>query len=198
MFEFPPGATGRSITVHLRDSGTAQSKTGLAYNSAGIAIGYTRHQGTPVAVTPVDLASPNAAWASGGFKETDATIARGEYRLDLPDAALAVGAPFVTVNLHFTGVFDPPPVLILLRNPVNNVGAGSVSYTVTVQRADLTPIAGAQVWISTDANNSNIIAGSLTTNGSGQATFMLDPGSYYLFCTDEGFNGTNPTLITVS
>lgn len=197
MYEFPPGSTSRSINVHLRDSGTAQAKTGLAYNSAGIALGYTRHQGTPVAITPVDLTAPNAAWTSGGFKELDGTIARGEYRLDLPDAALMPGAPFVTVNVHFAGVFDSA-VLILLRNPVNNVGAGSVSYTVTVTKADTTPIAGAQVWVSTDSDGANVIAGARTTNALGQAAFLLDPGPYFLWVTDDGFNGTNPTPFTVS
>lgn len=196
MYEFPPGSTSRSVNVFLRDSGTAQAKTGLTAASAGAAVAYTRHQGTPAAIPLVALGSANAAWVAGGFIALGGT-APGEYRLDLPDAALATGAPFVTVNIHFNLAFDEA-ILVLLRNPVNNTGAGSVEYVVTVQRSDLTPIAGAQVWVSTDPGGANVVAGALTTDAFGQATFWLDPGSYYLFCADEGFSNSNPTAFSVT
>lgn len=78
-------------------------------------------------------------------------------------------------------------------------GAGSISWPVTVQRSDNSnPIAGASVWVTSDAAGSNVVAGTLTTNGSGVATFLLDAGSWYLWVQAEGYNGTNPTLITVA
>lgn len=61
--------------------------TGLAFNSAGIALSYQLPNSVAVAITPVTLAAITTAWASGGFKEIDATKFPGLYRLDLPAAA---------------------------------------------------------------------------------------------------------------
>ena len=78
-------------------------------------------------------------------------------------------------------------------------GGGSTSYVVTITRPDgTTPISGASVWVTTDSAGGNVIAGTLTTNGSGVATFMLDAGSYYLWRQAEGWNFSNPTAITVT
>ena len=78
-------------------------------------------------------------------------------------------------------------------------GAGGISYTVTVTRQDgATPIEGCAVWVTTDSIGHNIIAGTLYTNASGNATFLLDAGTYYLWRQATGWNFTNPTSFTVS
>jgi hypothetical protein len=78
-------------------------------------------------------------------------------------------------------------------------GGGSTSYVVTITRPDgTTPISGASCWVTTDSAGANVIAGTLTTNGSGVATFLLDAGSYYLWRQAEGWNFSNPTAITVT
>jgi hypothetical protein len=81
----------------------------------------------------------------------------------------------------------------------NAYGAGSISYTVTVTAANgSTPIEGVAVWISTNSNGSNVIAGTAYTNMSGQVTFMLDAGSYYIWRQLSGWTFANPTAFTVT
>lgn len=106
-------ATGRSILMMMRDSASsaAQGKQGLAYNTAGLSIAYSRQdaEGQPAAataITLVDLASPTAAWSSGGFKELSASLMPGWYRLDLPDALLASGATCVAIAWKGGGVVE--------------------------------------------------------------------------------------------
>ncbi len=80
----------------------------------------------------------------------------------------------------------------------NPAGSGSTSCTITVQDAGASPLDGAAVWVSTDAAGSNVIAGTQYTNASGQATFLLDDGSYYAWKQLSGYNFTNPEPFTVS
>lgn len=101
------GTTGRTVFIYIRgDTTTPAGKalTGLAWNTAGLIISYTRLdlEGQPLAaptvITLATLASVTAAWASGGFIELHATNAKGLYRLDLPDAAIAAGAAELLVS----------------------------------------------------------------------------------------------------
>lgn len=77
------------------------------------------------------------------------------------------------------------------------VGPGAISHTVTVNSGG-NPVDGAEVWVSTDSSGNNVVAGTLTTDAFGKATFMLDAGSYYLWAQRSGVNFTNPTAFTVS
>ena len=76
-------------------------------------------------------------------------------------------------------------------------GAGAVSWTATVTDGT-NPIDGVEVWITTDSAGLNVVAGTLSTNANGQATFTLDGGSYYLWLQRGGYTFSNPTAITVS
>lgn len=114
------GATKKSIFVYLTTTsaeGVITPKTGLAYNSAGIVLSYARVRSARVAITPADLAAITTAWTSGGFKEVDAANMPGVYRLDVPDAAFAVGADVdaVVVSLKFDNT-DAKNVLIALHD----------------------------------------------------------------------------------
>jgi hypothetical protein len=197
MYEFAPGSAGQSVQFLLRDSLTGQPKTGLTYASPGGVAGYTRQNGTAVSIPLATLATPTSVWMPGGFVEIDPILAKGVYRFDTPDAALAVGAGFATITLNFDSVIGEG-VLILLRNPTNNVGPGSFQYTVTLQNVSAVPIAGGSMWVTTDAVGSNVIAGSLTSSSLGAATFMLSAGTYYLWVTAAGYTAVNPTAFTVT
>ena len=75
-------------------------------------------------------------------------------------------------------------------------GSGAVAKTVTITNG-ASPLDGVEVWVSTDAGGSNVVAGTLSTNSFGQVTFMLDAGNYYVWTQLAGYNFTNPTSITV-
>lgn len=96
-----PGATDVSVLIDIQDARSyiGAGLTGLVHNSSGLTCYYARPGAAAVAVTLASLAAPDSAHADGGFVEVDATHAPGLYRLDLPDAAVAVGAAEVAIYL---------------------------------------------------------------------------------------------------
>ena len=97
MREVPIAAIVQSEYFMLTDSTTGARKTGLV--AANVTGSYTRDGGVRVAITVADLAAADSVWASGGFKEVDATNCPGLYRFDVPDIAFAYGAQEVLVTL---------------------------------------------------------------------------------------------------
>lgn len=68
------------------------------------------------------------------------------------------------------------------------VGSGADSVTVT-WTSEGNPVADGDVWITTDSAGNNVIAGTLQTNTSGEATFQLDAGEvYYMWGQRSGVN----------
>jgi len=68
------------------------------------------------------------------------------------------------------------------------VGPGQDITTITISIPP-TPVSDMRVWITTDANGANIIAGTISTNISGQITFLLTYGvTYYLWAYKAGVN----------
>jgi hypothetical protein len=84
-----PASTSQSIEIYL-------GATGLTVATSGLAAYYVRNQSAPVAITLVTQ-TPTGAWASGGFAEISSSLVPGVYRLDVPNAAFAVGASDVTI-----------------------------------------------------------------------------------------------------
>lgn len=98
------GSTSQSIDVDLYVLATGAPQTGLVFNSSGLTAAYsfTGQSATATAITLATLASVNSAYSSGGFKEIDATLMPGSYRLDIPNAALAASHGR-QVAIAFTG-----------------------------------------------------------------------------------------------
>lgn len=94
------GSTSRSVYLFIQDTryGDNSGLTALVYNTSGLSAYYIRQgQSSASAIT---LATKTlGTWATGGFKEVDATNMPGWYELDLPDALLASGANYVGVHL---------------------------------------------------------------------------------------------------
>jgi hypothetical protein len=131
--------------------------------------------------------------------ETDMLKATGELHLAIEALAAAIGTP---ANTGGTA-----SLAAILGNPANSSvaarltdidsevdalhtatgGAGAITWTYTLTEADATPIADADVWACTDSAGSNVVA-SGRTNNSGVVTFLLDPGTYYLFAQKAGWN----------
>jgi hypothetical protein len=101
------GQTSNILAVWIEDSASAGSgKTTLAFNSGSLTCYYKRDVGT--ASVAVSLATMTlGTFASGGFKEIDATNMPGWYEFCPPDAALASGAKSVTFHFNgAAGMFD--------------------------------------------------------------------------------------------
>lgn len=101
MRKIKKGATSQSVYFEVLDSTstTGGRKTGLVWNTASLTATYVRNQGSATAIALATLAAANSAWSSGGFKEVDAALVPGLYRLDVPDAAFATGVDSVTVTI---------------------------------------------------------------------------------------------------
>ena len=72
----------------------------------------------------------------------------------------------------------------------------AVLYTITVNE-DITPLDGADVWVTTDSGGADTVASGVT-NALGQKSFTLDLGSYYVWAQRAGTDIINPTAITVT
>lgn len=105
------GLTSKLLHVFIADAGvtTGAGLTGLVYNSAGLTAYYYREGAA--SATSITLATMTVGtWASGGFKEIDATNMPGLYQIGVPDAALASGANSVAVLLK--GAANMVPVVL--------------------------------------------------------------------------------------
>lgn len=109
------GSTSQSVNVFIQASNvsTGAGLTGLVFNTASLVAYYTfAGANTTAAVISLQtLAAVNSAWASGGFKEIDATNMPGLYRLDIPDAALAASKGR-SVALMLKGAANMAPCLL--------------------------------------------------------------------------------------
>jgi len=80
---------------------------------------------------------------------------------------------------------------------INTAGSGGTSHTITITDGT-NPLDNVRVWVTTDSAGSNIVAGTRNTNSSGEVTFTLDAGTYYVWKEKSGYNFTNPESETVS
>jgi len=94
----PAGSTSEIVLLEIR-ANNGNPATGLAFNTAGLVVRYSRPGETPVAITLVNQ-TVTGAYLSGGFKEIDATNSPGLYRFDVPDAAIASGKDQVMLSFH--------------------------------------------------------------------------------------------------
>lgn len=76
-------------------------------------------------------------------------------------------------------------------------GPGSRLYTETIT-IDSVPEQWVDVWVTTDDEGTNVIAGTLQTDVNGEVTFALDPGTYYLWAQKDGLCFDNPKTIEVT
>lgn len=96
------GTTSYIRLVFIQDDRltTGGGLTGLVYNSPGLAAAYYRTDGSAsVLVSLVTMTL--GMWASGGFREVNASTMPGWYAVGLPNALLASGG--VAVGLHLFG-----------------------------------------------------------------------------------------------
>ena len=159
--------------------------------------------------------------------EATETGSTGEYRITWPDwlatglytvqwIPLAGGAiaesdlpnRFAIDSYYWDGT-NVRPVLAVLLDDADAIldailadtaqlsGAGAIPWTVTVTVSG-NPIDGAEVRITSDAAGNTAVAGPTYTDASGEADFLLDAGTYYMWVQVSGYDFTNPTTLTVS
>jgi hypothetical protein len=151
------GKTSKLVEVFISDSSstTGAGLTGLVFNSAGLTWYYYRSGAA--SATAVTLATMTVGtWATGGFKEIDATNLPGFYQLGIPDAALVAGASQVVMLLKGATNMAPLPLEVQLVNqdPDDEIilkattHSGAIIPTVTTLTNDagITQAGADKVW----------------------------------------------------
>jgi len=116
-----PGAESQSVVIHIMDSATGLPEQAVEHNTDGISLWYWRPGSTITAITPAALATLDAAYSSGGIEHID----DGDYRLDIPNAAVAAGVPWVAVGGTLTDMIVVGTVI-----PLNIATAAETSDAV--------------------------------------------------------------------
>lgn len=110
------GSIDFSMPVLLRNITDDLGTTGKIFSD--VTASYWRQGGVRTAITPVTLASVNAAHSDGGFIEVDATNMPGSYRFDLPDAAITTGSDWVMVSIKVASSFVFNQLFFLTTNSI--------------------------------------------------------------------------------
>jgi hypothetical protein len=131
-----------------------------------------------------DLSSEEDAHTAGGLIH----VGGGWHRVDFPDAAWVAGVSLVEVGGDVAGgVVISAPITLTL----SAVGAGEDQCTLTFT-VDGSPVADADVWVSSDSAGQRVVAGPLQTNSLGQCEFLLTDGlTYYAWLQKDGVNPIN-------
>lgn len=124
------------------------------------------------------------------------TAILGTYRvtngISVPDAGGYIVFGTVAADLAETTIDSVADIKV-----VSGV-VGSQTVTITIVNGTGVPLEGVAVWITSDTNGTNVIAGVFYTNTLGRVTCYLDAGTYYVWSQDSANSFTNPTTLVVS
>lgn len=125
----------------------------------------------------------------------------GVYYLDL--TATEMDADTVAVIVKSGNPNARPLPFVLNPEEVGDfrVGgyAGAIAKVWTEYQTDgVTPLPGVDVWVTSNPTGVPVLASGIT-DASGQVTFMLDPGTYYVWRHKPGWAPTlNPIVVMVA
>ena len=166
--------------------------------TAGLgALTYTatvKRQGSNV---PIDGVS---AWVTLDFEGKDIvagtvyTDAQGQVRFQLE-----AGPYYLWLQGAGTNFVNPSMITVGSGAPDESFNGGvTFAYTAHILATTTNlPLPGVAAWITLDQAGAQIIAGRKLTDASGNVTFELPAGTYYLWLSHTGQSFTNPTTITV-
>ena len=166
--------------------------------TAGLgALTYTatvKRQGSNVPIDGV------AAWVTLDFEGKDIvagtvyTDAQGQVRFQLE-----AGPYYLWLQGAGTNFVNPSMITVGSGAPDESFNGGvTFAYTAHILATTTNlPLPGVAAWITLDQSGAQIIAGRKLTDASGNVTFELPAGTYYLWLSHTGQSFTNPTTITV-
>lgn len=97
------------------------------------------------------------------------------------------------LELQFDGTGLTGGTYPATQNQVSNIacaGSGAITFTYTLtSTGDGSPIADADVWVTTDLAGTLTVASGVT-DAFGQVIFYLDAGTYYLWRSKPGWDFT--------
>ncbi len=131
--------------------------------------------------------------------EVDATELPGVYRYEF-DLGIVTNETLNDVY-HFrinaaSAVNQPQEGIILTTDLAAKAGWGDRTFTATVEDSVTAPIAGATVIVR--GSTGLPVVGRNTTDVDGEATFLLDDGSYLVYVYSQGYAFSNPFSLTIT
>lgn len=98
---------------------------------------------------------------------------------------------FAHAAFQFLGV-GAVPTSTQVYTELATAGAGAITWIYTLTNSvDASPIADADVWVTSDIAGTNILA-SGRTDQNGNVTFFLDAGTVFVWRQRSGFDFVNP------
>jgi len=201
-----PGSTSVRIYMQAITVADGTNATGIAFNTSGIEMWYAREGGAKTTITPVILAALTTGYTSGGLLH----VSDGVFRLDVPNAAFAVGANTVVIGGKATGIVITPVEVQLKYDPVAvriATATGGAASTITL---DASASAGTDFYVGcsiqtisgTGANQSRLIT---AYNGSTKVAtvdraWATNPASGTLFAIlpTPGVTGMTTTEVAAA
>lgn len=159
--DISPGSEDQSVVIRILDSTAFTPEEGVEHDSDGISLWYRREGSTKQTINPAALASLSAAYTDGGIEHID----DGYYRLDVPDAAFAVGRDGVLIGgtvdgMIMEGVYVPLNLGSvfwdeILTGATHNIQNSAGKRLRQLQEADYQL---ASVWIDTVNGSPGVVA----------------------------------------
>jgi hypothetical protein len=154
-------------------------------------------RGTELGVPLTNFDSDMAAIKGAGF-------VTGDDSLEAQTGAAAFLAAFMDL-MAGAGFVTGTDSLEAIRNRGDlawstgiTAGSGAIQWNYTLTNSvGGTPIADADIWVTTDLAGANVVA-SGKTDSFGVVTFWLDAGVHYVWRQKSGWNFDNPDIETVS
>lgn len=164
-------STDVTVYVFIQDSTSTSGagKTGLAYNTSGLACYYVRQRGSATQLELATLAAVDSAHADGGFVEVSSANMPGVYRLDLSDAVCADNSHYALVMLK--GATGMAPLLLEIQ--LTNFDLNDADPDVNV-----TQIAGSAVSTTTAQIGVNVVQVSGDGPAADNLETAFDGGTY--------------------
>lgn len=172
-----------------------------------------RSTGAPITAGTVTfyLRALSGANAGKWFRASDATwqvalssagagvhVDDGLWTCTIAAAAWSYGVLYVVKAKESGDLHVPYSEQVVPSLAVGVVGTGGTAWTYTLTDSVTgLAIADATVWVTNDAAGANVLYRD-TTDASGQVTFYLPAGTWYIWRDKAGYEFTNPDTETIA
>ena len=138
------GSTSVLACIFIQDSSSTVGAglSGLVFNTSGLVCYRARADDGNAGGTAISLATATlGTWATGGFKEKDATNMKGVYEIGITNASLVTGSDYCI--LYFSGATNMAPLVLEIQivafdpDDAVHLGLSSLPNTAVTTNASL-------------------------------------------------------------
>jgi len=160
LYSFASASINRTVYLRAHDRATGAPKTDLLFSTAGLTISYYPNEGALVGI-PLVTQTAAGVHADGGCVH----VGGGDYRLDLPDAAVATSNRWEIIAVLTDVIFEPVQYVTPAFDPL---AAGADAATIA------------------DAVLDELLAGHVAAGSAGKALGDILDANQLKFTYDAG------------